>query len=109
MSRITGASDATLEQRARPTGYVAEQLLAIIAEMISDWGVERDDSIGLDTRLVADLECGSVDIIHLIVTIEEHFRRPRMGFQELLMKDNRYVDDLTIGQIAAFVSRKLAP
>jgi acyl carrier protein len=108
MNPTTDSSDRMPEAPVPPTGFVAEQVLAIIADMICDWGVELDEPVGLDTRLVADLEYGSVDIIHLIVAIEEHFKRPRMGFQELLMKDNRYVDDLTVAQIAAFVSRKLA-
>jgi acyl carrier protein len=108
MSMITARSNSMHKEPAPPTGPVTEQIIAIVAEMIDDWGLELDEPIGPDTRLVTDLECGSVDIIHLVVTIEEHFKRPRMGFQELLMKDNRYVDDLTVGQIAAFVSRKLA-
>src|SRR5438128_8425576 len=108
MNATSGSGDRTKDAPVHATGFVAEQVVAIIADMICDWGVEVDDPIGVHTRLVADLEYGSVDIIHLIVAIEEHFRRPRMGFQELLMKDNRYVDDLTVGQIAAFVGRKLA-
>jgi acyl carrier protein len=108
MATITGRSDSAHNEQAPSTGAVAQEIVRIISEMISDWDVGDDDPIGLETRLVADLECGSVDIIHLVIAIEEHFNRSRMGFQELLMKDNRYVDDLTIGQIAAFVSRKLA-
>jgi acyl carrier protein len=97
------------ETNGRPglTGSVEEQVVAIIAEMADDSGVDVDDPIGLDTRLVADLEYCSVDIIHLIVTIEEHFSCPRMGFHELVLRDNRYVDDLTVGQLSQFVARKL--
>jgi len=93
--------------QARPTGAVAEQIVAIVAEMVDDWSVDVGDPIGLDTRLVADLEFCSVDIIHLVVTIEEHFSCPRMGFHELVLRDNRYVDDLTVGQLAEFVARKV--
>lgn len=92
----------------RLTGSVEEQVVALIAaEMAEDSGVGVDEPIGLGTRLVADLEYCSVDIIHLIVAIEGHFRCPRMGFHELVQKDNRYVDDLTVGQLAEFVARKL--
>ena len=107
MSAMTSRSDGYVAA-AQPIDPVVEQIIAIIVEMIDDWGVDVDNPIGPDTRLAADLECGSVDIILLIVTIEEHFKRPRMGFQELLMRDNRYVDDLTVGQLAAFVTLKLA-
>jgi acyl carrier protein len=86
----------------KPKGPVAERIVAIVAEMIDD----GPSDFGLDTRLAADLEWGSIDIIFLVQTIEEHFNRPRMGFQELLMRGNRYVD-VTIGQLAEFVRGKL--
>ena len=61
----------------------------------------------LFTRLVADMEFASVDIIQLMVAIEEHYNRPKMGFQDLLMNDGSYVDDLSIGQVIDFVHAKL--
>src|SRR5215470_17248541 len=82
-------------------------ITGILQNMLADWGVDEAD-IDLETRLVADLEFASVDIIHLAVAIEEHYKRPRMGFQELLMKDGRYVDDVLVHQLVAFVVAKLA-
>ena len=102
MTTMTNGSDKTRKGAAQPNDLVAERIVTIVAEMIDDGPLD----FGLDTRLAADLEWGSIDIIFLVQTIEEHFNRPRMGFQELLMKDNRYVD-VTIGQIAEFVSGKL--
>ena len=102
MSAMTRGSDKIHKESAQPKGPVVERIVAIVAEMIDDG---RSD-FGLDTRLAADLEWGSIDIIYLVQAIEERFNRPRMGFQQLLMRDNRYVD-VTIGQLAEFVSGKL--
>lgn len=81
-------------------------IVGILEGMIADWGIDGVD-VAPETRLVADLGFASVDVIHLAVAIEEHFRKPRLGFQELLMKDGRYVDDVTVAQLVAFVVGKL--
>lgn len=91
---------------AKDAHAVEARIVAVLSDMVQDWGVEADEITGA-TRLVADLEFVSVDIIHLIVAIEEDFKRPKMGFQELLMKDGRYVDEITVRQLADFVSSKL--
>lgn len=85
---------------------VEARIVAVLSDMVQDWGIDADE-ITADTRLVADLEFVSVDIIHLIVAIEEDLKRPKMGFQELLMKDGRYVDEITVRQLTEFVSSKL--
>jgi acyl carrier protein len=107
MATTSTEVQATPNEQARPIASVAEQVVAIVADMVDDWGLDVGHPIGFDTYLHADLECCSVDIIHLIVAIEEHFSCPRMGFHELVLRDNRYVDDLTVGQLAEFVARKV--
>ncbi|HYR88122.1 MAG TPA: acyl carrier protein [Terriglobia bacterium] len=87
---------------------VRQDIVSLIRDMMKDWDIDPALTINLETALVADLEFGSVDVIYLVVAIEERFRRPRMGFQSLLMRDGRYVDDLTVGQLADFVTRKLS-
>jgi acyl carrier protein len=81
-------------------------IVGIVSEMLEDWGTESD-GVAADTLLAGDLGFASVDLIHLVVAIEEHFGQGRMNFQDLLIKDSRYVDDLTVGEIAAFVTGKL--
>ena len=55
------------------------------------------------TLLVNDLEFASVDIIQLCVAIEQSYDR-KFGFQNLLMKNGSYVSDLSISQVAEFLS-----
>jgi len=98
---------AELIDRTPDDSAIFTDTVRILENMLADWGVDAPD-IGPETRLVADLEFVSVDIIHLAVTIEEHYKRSRMGFQELLMNDGRYVDDVTVRQLVAFVEAKLA-
>lgn len=86
---------------------VRSSIVALIEDLIRDWEITLDDAITPQTRLVADLGCSSIDIVHLVVAIEEHFGRGRLGFEELLMRDNQYVNDLRIAELVAFVERKL--
>ena len=86
---------------------IFEDLVAILQEMIDDWGVDLEEPIGDETKLVGDLEFSSIDIIHLVVAIEEHFERPKMGFNDLLMEDGKYVQDLGVGQVVDFIDQKL--
>ena len=83
-------------------------IIHIVEDLTQDWGLDLDEPVGLDTRLVGDLEFTSVDIIQLCVAIEEHYDQKKMGFQDLLMVDGRYADDLSIRQFIDFLTNKLA-
>jgi acyl carrier protein len=87
--------------------HIQSEIIDILKDMTQDWGLDMEGDFGPGTQVVADLEFSSVDIIHLIVAIEERFKRPKMGFEELLMKEGRYVDDLSVDQLAQFVASKL--
>jgi acyl carrier protein len=89
------------------TVEVTNVIVGILEDLTQDWGLELDKPIGPDTRLVDDLEFASVDIIQLCVAIEEHYDHSKMGFQDLLMLDGRYVDDLKVEQFAVFVADKI--
>jgi acyl carrier protein len=82
-------------------------VIAIVQDLIQDWGLDEDTEAGAQTRLASDLQFTSVDIIQLCVALEECYDR-RFGFHDLLMKDGSYVGDLTLGHLAAFVDAQLA-
>ena len=84
---------------------IQSNIIEILKDITQEWGIDVDD-INSETKLVEDLSFVSVDIIHLVVSIEEHFKQ-KLGFNELLMQDGKYVDDLSIDKLASFVSRKL--
>lgn len=86
---------------------VEAAIISLLKDFVEEWGVDHE--IGPNSAIVADLEFESIDIIQLVVAIEQKFGRRNMGFDELLMKNGRYVDDLTVRQIAVFVAGKLRP
>lgn len=82
-----------------------QRVIAVVSDFIQDWGL--DAQIAAETRLVEDLGFDSIDVIQLIVEIETSFNNRRMGFQDLLMRDGRYVDDLSVAEIRDFVHRRM--
>lgn len=85
----------------------ADALLAklkmLLLDFTQDWDNEFDGEPGRDTTLLGDLGFESIDIIQFIVAIEEDFGLHKTPFDKLLMKDGRYVDDLSLGQLADFL------
>lgn len=81
-------------------------LTGIVEDLVQDWGIDLNGGVGGKTLLVNDLEFASVDIIQLCVAIEQHYDR-KFGFQDLLMVNGSYVSDLSITQMADFVTIKL--
>ena len=84
---------------------IADRLRATLDRFIEDWGL--DATITADTKLVEDLEFDSIDVIQFVVAMESAFQSRSLGFQELLMQGGRYVDDLSVGQIEAFLEQRL--
>jgi acyl carrier protein len=85
---------------------IESTLSEIVIDLVQDWGLDLNGNIGGRTRLVADLEFASVDIIQFCVAIEEHYDF-KFGFQDLLMNNGSYINDLTISQTAEFMHGKL--
>jgi len=84
---------------------IEKKMIEIVEDLTQDWGLDLDEGITGHTLLVANLEFASVDIIQLCVAIEEQYER-KFGFQELLMHDGHYISDLSITQLAKFVTDK---
>jgi acyl carrier protein len=85
---------------------VESVVLGIVEDLIQDWGLDLDEPIGSHTLLVAELDFASVDVIQLCVAVEEHYER-KMGFQDLLMDDGSYVEDLALDEMVRFIAKKL--
>lgn len=83
------------------------RLIALVDDFLLDFDDDFDAAVTRDTWLLADLGFESIDIIQLVVAIEEDFGKRGLGFEDLLMNNGRYVDDLSIGQISDFLSQRL--
>lgn len=81
-----------------------QQLITLLQDFTQDWDNEFDGEMSRDTRLLADLGFESIDIIQLVVAIQEDIVKRKLSFDRLLMKDGRYVDDLSVGQIADYLA-----
>ncbi len=91
--------------RVQTTTDVEYRLYATLGDFIEGW--DLDIAITPDTRLVEDLEFDSIDVIQLVVAIESAFNSRSIGFQDLLMRDGRYVDDLSVGEITKFLESRV--
>ena len=80
---------------------------ALLTDMTSDWELDYDQPINGDTRLMADLAFGSIDVVQLVVAIEALVERRQLHFEHLLMVDGRYVTELQVKQIADFLVEQL--
>jgi acyl carrier protein len=87
------------------TTQIQASIIDILKDMTQEWDMDTV-AINSETKLMENLGFVSVDIIHLVVSIEEHFKQ-KLGFNALLMRDGRYVDDLSVEEIANFVSSQL--
>ena len=83
---------------------ILKNLGTLLDDFTQDWDKDLDEGYSRDTKLLADLGFESIDIIQFIVAIEEDFGLHKTPFDKLLMKDGRYVDDLTLGQLADFLT-----
>lgn len=92
--------------------YDQESLLAevsdILQSMTADWDIEHGEQVTKETKLIADLMFESIDVVQFIVAIEERFQRSDLPFERLLMANGRYVEELTVDEVLAFLSEQLA-
>jgi acyl carrier protein len=87
---------------------VLNDVVDILKDVTSDWDLDLSAPLGRDTRLVDDLAFESIDVVQFIVAIEQRYERRDFPFEDLLMTDGRYVDDITIGQLVDFLHPHVA-
>ncbi|MBK1989432.1 sulfotransferase [Sphaerospermopsis aphanizomenoides BCCUSP55] len=88
------------------TTQVRLMIVDLIEETVQSWDGELDEPISPDTMLIKDLNFASIDFIQLIVAIEEKVEK-KLGFHDLLMPNDKYIDDLRVNQLTTFVESRL--
>ncbi len=91
-----------------PRDVLLKQLIEVLKDMTSDWDIDFSGEIGEGTLLVGDLAFESIDVVHLIVTLGQLYDEKDLGFERILIEDGRYVTDLSVAQIADFLTETLA-
>lgn len=94
-------------QSSPDSGQILDTLVDILEEITQDWDTELSGKIGASTSLMNDLTFESIDVVMLIVAIEERFGKTGLPFEELLMVDGRYVDDLRVSELTSFLESHL--
>ena len=82
---------------------VLQDVVKILEDMTMDWDMDFDDPIGLNTKLICDLEFESIDVVQFIVAIEECYKQRDFPFEKLLMEDGRYVDEIKVEDAVNFL------
>jgi acyl carrier protein len=86
---------------------IRARVIHILEDITKDWDFDYAGPINEATRLIGDLGCESIDFVMLIVSIEGAFERKNLPFEGLLMKDGRFVGDVTVDQIVTMLQREL--
>lgn len=79
----------------------------VIEELLDTVDTDFEDELSSPVLLVADVGFSSIDFVQMIVSIEEKLGT-KVGFQDMLMQDGKYVDDLSIGQVVDFTVDRLS-
>jgi acyl carrier protein len=84
--------------------HVLDDVLGLVTQLAGDW--EYTGSVTPETRLLADLEMESLDLVVLGTALQERYGR--LPFSEFLAEiGQRPVAerDVTIGELVSFVAR----
>jgi len=84
-----------------------ETVFSILAEFADEWGLD-DLELTAETSLKSDMSFESTDIMQLFLGVQEAFPTVQIPFQSLVMKDGKFVDDLTVRDVIAFVNTEVA-
>lgn len=90
----------------KPVVDIQTKVIHLITKLIQELDYDADEAITSDTMFVKDIGFASLDFVQMIVTIEEDFGQ-KLGFQNLLVKNGAYIDDLTVGELIVFITRQL--
>jgi acyl carrier protein len=82
-----------------------ECVVETIREMLEQQGDEVEE-LKPSQALVGDLGIASMNIVHLMVTLEDKLDQP-LNFYKLAARDGAVVSDLTVGEMHRFVCDSL--
>lgn len=83
-------------------------VISVLKDITQDWDLELANGFGPDTKLIEDLAFESIDLVQFAVSLEQALGQKGLPFENLFMKDGDYVDDLSVGQVAAFLQTQVS-
>lgn len=82
---------------------IEKRIVALLTDMVRDWDLDFVDPIGGHTKIVEDLGFESVDLMQLMVAVEKEFAVRGLPYEQILMDDGGYVNEITVGQLVDFI------
>ena len=86
---------------------IQARLIELLADMVQDWDLDFTEPMGAHTKIVEDLGFESVDLMQLMVAVEKAFSVHGLPYDEVLMEDGGYVNEITVGQLVDFLDEGL--
>lgn len=83
-------------------------VIAVLNDTVADWDLDLEAPIGAETTLIEDLAFESIDIVQFSVALEQALGRKDLPFEKLFIQDGNYVDDVSVGEITAFLTTEMA-
>ena len=91
--------------RPDPVSRSAVEALVVnaVSDMLRDQERSFSGSITPDTRLVADLDCQSLDVVMLLGFLNRELQLVEVPFEELFYAGGRPVNDLSLRRVMDFL------
>lgn len=86
----------------KPTLAQIQSLLEEILRSMDDVIPSLPEELGEQTALGADLNLSSLDVMHVLASVDMHLGRP-FEYEPLLMPGGQFATDLTLGQVARYL------
>lgn len=83
-------------------GQILDDVSEIIQRLMEEAEIEAEE-ITNTSKFSGDLCFSSIDFIEMAATIDVQFAR-RFPYESLLLKDGKYREDLTVGELVGFIS-----
>ena len=82
---------------------IEQRVVAVLTDMVQDWDLDFVEPLGGQTKVVEDLGFESVDLMQLMVAIEKEFDVRGLPYDQILMEEGGYVNEITVGQLVDFL------
>ena len=80
---------------------IQTDILDILNKTTKEWDFDSNE-IEPKTKLVEELDFSSLDLMHLMASVDMRFQR-RLPYDKIILKDGQYVDEISVEELINFV------
>lgn len=85
---------------------IESTIFTVVDELLETIESDYEEDVDGNMMLIADGGFSSIDFVQMTVMIESELKR-KVGYQDMLMQNGRYVDDLSVGAVVDFTLERL--